>query len=267
MKTNYVIFTDLDGTLLDHETYSFEDASESLELIRKHNIPLILCSSKTKEEIIYLRKKLNLKHPFIVENGGAVYIPKNYFDFKYHYDREDPDYNIIEFGTYIDALEKTLKRIKNRGIKIISFIDMTPEEISKDTGLGIEESVRAGKREYDIPFKILDNDNEKTIKEIIKKEKLNYTKGGRYSHIMGDNNKGKAVRKLMELFRKKNNNIKSIALGDSQNDFPMLDASDVGILVKRPDGSYSSDTYRKAQGVGPTGWNKAILELLEGKYE
>ncbi|MCH6574886.1 MAG: HAD hydrolase family protein, partial [Bacteroidetes bacterium] len=36
-----VIFSDLDGTLLDHDTYSFQAASEAIELIKSKNIPLV----------------------------------------------------------------------------------------------------------------------------------------------------------------------------------------------------------------------------------
>jgi len=31
-----VIFTDLDGTLLDHETYAFSAAGEALDFLRQH---------------------------------------------------------------------------------------------------------------------------------------------------------------------------------------------------------------------------------------
>ena len=45
-----VIFTDLDGCLLDRETYSFEPAQAALRLIREKKIPLVLVSSKTRVE-------------------------------------------------------------------------------------------------------------------------------------------------------------------------------------------------------------------------
>jgi predicted mannosyl-3-phosphoglycerate phosphatase (HAD superfamily) len=45
-----VIFTDLDGTLLDDSSYSFEPAHEALAEVRIRKIPLILCTSKTRAE-------------------------------------------------------------------------------------------------------------------------------------------------------------------------------------------------------------------------
>ena len=80
-----IIFTDLDGTLLDHNTYSFKKAFPALRIIKKKKIPLIICTSKTKGEIEHYRKKLKNNHPFVSENGGAIFIPKDYFDFKFRY--------------------------------------------------------------------------------------------------------------------------------------------------------------------------------------
>ena len=80
-----VLFSDLDGTLLDHETYSFQDASEALELIKTKGIPLVLCTSKTREEIQHYRNLLDNRYPFISENGGGIFIPKNYSFLKKFY--------------------------------------------------------------------------------------------------------------------------------------------------------------------------------------
>ena len=46
-----IVFTDLDGTLLHPRTYSFEAAMPALKLIKEKDVPLILCSSKTRAEI------------------------------------------------------------------------------------------------------------------------------------------------------------------------------------------------------------------------
>ena len=75
-----IIFTDLDGTLLDHYSYSFEAAIPMLGKLEDLGIPVIPITSKTFAEVSRLRDQLNNRHPFIVENGAAIAIPKNYFD-------------------------------------------------------------------------------------------------------------------------------------------------------------------------------------------
>jgi len=91
---NYVIFTDIDGTLLDYKTYSYKPALSALELIRKQKIPLIFCTSKTRAEIEVHRRIMDNQHPFISENGAAVFIPIDYFNINYYYDFEKDGYKI-----------------------------------------------------------------------------------------------------------------------------------------------------------------------------
>ncbi|MEM9278462.1 MAG: HAD-IIB family hydrolase, partial [Pseudomonadota bacterium] len=72
VSNQLIFFTDLDGTLLDHETYSHEPAREALDAIRNNDIPLILASSKTAAEIEPLRNELGFDHcEAIVENGAG----------------------------------------------------------------------------------------------------------------------------------------------------------------------------------------------------
>jgi len=70
LEENTIIFTDLDGTLLDHDSYSFEEASFMLDFIKEHDIPLIIVTSKTRNEVIGIQKRLGISTPFIIENGA-----------------------------------------------------------------------------------------------------------------------------------------------------------------------------------------------------
>ncbi len=253
------IFSDLDGTLLDHKTYSYVKAKKSINLIKRKKIPLVFCTSKTRAEVEFYRKKLGIKDPFISENGGAIFIPRNYFDFRYKCKKGK--YNIIEVGVGYQELQKIVDKIKRKGIKIITFKDLTAKEVAKDAGLKLERARLAKKREYDVVFKVNKKDIKK-IEKIVKKNKLKLLKGGRYYHI-NKSDKGKAVRILTKMLKKKIGKIKTIGFGDSENDFDMLDNVDVPYLVKRPNNKYKSKRYNKANGIGPVGFNKVILEVLK----
>ncbi len=259
-----VIFTDLDGTLLDHDTYSYAAAKDALKIVKKQKIPLVFCTSKTRAEIEHYRKKFGNKDPFIVEDGGAIFIPTGYFDFEFKNDGKVGKYYVIELGTHYDRLLRVAEAMEKKFSLIKTFHDMTVKETAKDTGMTVAQSRRAKKREYDVVFKILKKDEvEKEILREIKKHKLNYVIGGRYYHIVGDNDKGKAVKILLKLFRKKFGKVKSIGLGDSQNDFSMLESVTVPYLVKKKSGRYSSKKYNHADGIGPKGWNRAVKKELE----
>lgn len=257
-----IIFSDLDGTLLEHNTYSFEAAKPALKLVEDSATPLILCTSKTAAEIKFYQEQIGIKDPFISEDGGAIYIPKGYFNFKFKYQREEGNYLVIEFGTSYDKLRKALNDIKEKGRKkgldILGFGDMNFEQLVEDSGLTPEQARLAKIRGYDEPFKF--KGDEKILKRFVNKKGLRLSKGGRYYHITGKNDKGKAVKILTKLFKKKykKEKVKTIGIGDSSNDFSMLKVVKIGYLVQKINSSYASEKYLKAEGIGPKGWNKVI---------
>ncbi|MHC1636296.1 MAG: mannosyl-3-phosphoglycerate phosphatase [Candidatus Methanospirareceae archaeon] len=262
-----VVFTDLDGTLLD-ANYSYEEAKPAIELLRCHNIPIVFCSSKTAAEIEVYRSEIGIKDPFISENGAAIFIPSDYFDFPYRYTRQRRGYNIIELGTEYSVLRREIEGIRRRtGYKIVGFGDMTVEEVARDCGLSLREAELAKKREYDEAFRILEGDEEEILR-MIRQDGFKYTKGGRYYHIMGDNDKGRAVRILRDLYVRKYGEVKTIGLGDSMNDLPMLEAVDIPVLVKKANGKHDEGIKVKdiirVDGIGPVGWRKAIEEIVVG---
>ncbi len=259
----FVIFTDLDGTLLDPKTYSFQKALPTLKLIKKLKIPLIFCTSKTRAETELYRKKIENKDPFIVENGGAIFIPRNYFDFEIKYDQIDGEYFVIKLGVEYEKLRKVLESIKNKGIEITGFGDMNPKEIHEHCGLPLEQAELAKQREFDEAFKPVNEEDEKEISRIIKQKGLNFVKGGTCFHITGKNDKGKAVKILTDLYREKYKKIITCGLGDSENDFEMLEVVDKAYIIQKPDGSFISERFERVDGVGPIGWNKAISKLFK----
>jgi mannosyl-3-phosphoglycerate phosphatase len=273
MKADFLIFTDLDGTLLDHHTYSFDKALLSLKLIRNKEVPLILCSSKTKPEIEVFRKKLKNTHPFISENGGAIFVPRKYFRIKLDGFVERLGYWVKELGVSYPLLRKKLVQVTSKfNQPVYGFGDMNPKEISSLCGISHKDAELAKWREYDEPFYFLKSVDEDTLKKIqseFYKDGFNLVKGGRLFHLTGQNDKGKAVEILTDLYQQQlKAKFKTIGLGDSLNDLPLLKACDFPILVKKIDGSYDKDVIARikpllADGIGPEGWNKAVLELLE----
>jgi len=260
----FVIFSDLDGTLLDHRNYSFEPASKALELISSKNIPLILCSSKTRKEIELYRSLLENNHPFISENGGAIFIPEKYFSKKYGYDRNIGEYRVIEIGTPRDKLTTALRQITDKtGIKIKTFSDMSADEIAELTDLDLQTASLAMERDYSEPFVLEDEKFTATIVKEINQKGYMHTRGGRFHHILGGNDKGKAVSMLTDIYKSKYGDVKTVGLGDSMNDLAMLKVVGTPILVQKPNGTYDPGIKLPdlvyAQGIGPSGWNSSIL--------
>lgn len=267
---NIVIFTDLDGTLLD-ETYSFHNALPALRFIEQHRVPLVICSSKTRLEIEFYRLKLGNSHPFIAENGGGIFVPEGYFGHNLPVPESSltrqTGYNVIRLGAQYADLRRVLKIVQQEGFALKGFGDLSPEEVAERMGLTIEEARMAKEREFDEPFFFEGSEGEiKQVVDSIRTKGFSVTKG-RIFHILGASDKGRAVSILTNLYRRKLGKITTIGVGDSLNDKPMLEVVDIPIMVQKPGGGYhplpgTRPNLIKAGGIGPRGWNSAVKEIL-----
>jgi mannosyl-3-phosphoglycerate phosphatase len=273
--THLVVLTDLDDSLLDGETYSFELATQALEALRLRNIPLILVSSKTRAEMEPLRRRLNHHDPFIVENGAAVFVPQGLFDFPLERGRTKSSYDVIELGLPYHMLRDVLKQIEDAvETPLRGFGDLSVDEIMHLTGLSRTDATLAKMREYDEPYLIEGPPDliEEVCRQIVTRG-LRWTKGGRFFHLTGGNDKGEAAELLLRCYkrqlrlREQPERIETVGIGDSVNDAPLLAIVDHPILVQKPDGSYDPDIQIpgliRAPGIGPAGWNEAVLALLD----
>lgn len=265
-----VIFTDLDGTLLDAENYAFDESREALERVKSAAIPLVFCSSKTRAEQEYYRAALDIADPFIVENGSAIFVPRGYFgfDFPFHHIRDH--YAVIELGISVENIRNLLREIRGQlQLPLTGFGDMDLPELCRITGLAPEAACRARQREYSetiVPS--LSAAEFRRLESRLAGKGLLGVPGSRLYTITGKNaDKGRAVQRLGELFRREFGRVITIGVGDSQNDFPMLNAVERPFLVQKPGRRWApadSPRVRKIAGVGPAGWKIAIAEILAG---
>lgn len=267
-----LIFSDLDGSLLDAHTYSHAEAAQALAALAQRGAALILVSSKTRAEMEPLRRRLGNPHPFIVENGGAVYIPHGTFSFPLEQTLPRGAYEVLQLGTPYAQLRAAFREIREElGGGLRGFGDLTVEEVVQLTGMPATEAELAMQREYDEPF-VMDNGglSGANLQAAADQRGLRCTRGGRFYHLMGANDKGIASRKLIEWYRRDGGReglkLVTVGLGDSLNDLPMLEAVDYPILVQKPDGSYDPEirlpSLIRADGVGPVGWNRSVIDLL-----
>jgi mannosyl-3-phosphoglycerate phosphatase len=265
-----VIFTDLDGTLLDSQTYSYRKSLAAINRLNQKGIPIIFCSAKTRAEQEVYRRELGLAHPFIVENGGAVFIPRAYFPFPFGYHKTVDDLLTIELAIPHSRVRKLLAKIgKENGFRFKGFGDMSAAEVAEITGLSLEFARLAKEREYDEPVEF-DSSGEKDLSDFLAKLReagLDWSYGGRLCHVAGGGGKGKAVEILSGLYHRMWGEIRTVGLGNGLNDLPMLSQVDIPILVQKRDHSWEDinlPRLRKVQGVGPEGWSKAIVETFGG---
>jgi mannosyl-3-phosphoglycerate phosphatase len=268
-----VIFTDLDGTLLDFHSYSFKPASAALRELKRLNVPLILVSSKTRAEMLALSKSLGIDTPFISENGGGVFWPKSLSRSKPPGAKSTDDHWVRELGKpYAEIRKKLVAFRESTGVACEGFGDWTSETISRMAGIPLPNAPLAKLREYDEPFIFKPNPPGDQLESHLKKLAsggFRVIRGGRFFHLCGPSDKGKGVRELITWFAKKAPvKPRTLAFGDSPNDWPMLAACEIAIAVKRPDGKYHSELrahkgIRLAGAPGPEGFNRMVLRLLK----
>jgi mannosyl-3-phosphoglycerate synthase len=262
-----VVFTDLDGTFLHPVTYSYTPALDALRLLQEKGIPVVFCSSKTYQEQLSYRKELGITDPFIVENGGAIFIPRDYFRFPFAYDKEVDDYHVIELGIPYKEVRLRLERARKKSkLAIVGFGDLSSEEVALKADLSLRAAELAKQREYSETLVLEGNPRQVSrVLKAINNAGLDYVFGGRFYEVMGGNDKGRAAQILTELYKLNFGDILSIGIGDNENDLPMLIVVDEPRLVQIPKNRWVSipvPNLKRVRGLGPKGWSRAVRDVV-----
>ena len=270
-KLPVLVFTDLDGTLLDHGDYSYSAAEPALARLRKLQIPIIPNTSKTLAELAELEVLHRAMDPYpcIVENGSALCIPRGYFQ-----PREDMllmyGYEIVRLAPDYASLLDVLHRLRREaGYRFRGFHDMSVQEVAADTGLSVADAARARQRLCSEPL-VWEGSMEafRKFEAALAEVGFSLTRGGRYWHVMAGQGKDQAMLQLQSLHEEASGiPYITIALGDSPNDQAMLCAAEIAVVVRRPDGTHLDSRKAKrvlyTHGTGPAGWNESMQELID----
>tara|TARA_Y100001933_G_scaffold210349_1_gene214468 strand:+ start:1799 stop:2617 length:819 start_codon:yes stop_codon:yes gene_type:complete len=230
------IVTDVDGTLMDH-SYDLSPAKDTIRWLSELRIPVILCTSKTSSEVKVIRKELGINHPYIVENGAAIYGET----------KEGKPWEII-LGEKYEILEEILVSLsKDINHNLVPLNKLNDIEAYDLTGLSGNALTLMRDRHWSMPFLSPPEKFEEKLNYYCKRYQVNIFRGNRMSHLLSINsNKGKAIKKLTEFSKIKT--VKIIGLGDSPNDFPLLINSDYKIVIS-----------------GISGPNQKLLDSLDGE--
>lgn len=259
-SANLIVFTDLDGTLLDHETYSYAEAGDALALLRERRIPLILASSKTAAEILPLREMLGFQHcEAIVENGAGLLVPGT------------PGRDAAtDYQRILDLLSDLPRDIR---AGFTGFSDWSAQEVSDRTGLSVQNSELAKQRNFSEPGLWSGDDQRfEAFSQHLSEEGLVVQQGGRFISLSFGGNKAGQMLKIQKRYHTTDQRACSVALGDAGNDIAMLEAADLGVIIPNPDhkgiprlaGEADGSIIRAAR-PGPAGWNETIKKLLANK--
>ncbi len=267
----WVITTDMDGTLLNHDDYRWQAARPVLDFLQQVHIPVILNTSKTLSEVKDWIERLAIDHPFIIENGSAIYCPKGYFkssDAIRNTGRSHQTvYDVIQLGESIDRLLEFKRR---HAPDIESLVECSLGRAIEMTGLTREDAKAAQDRRYTVPLFTDDKDNLLLLEGKARDEGFQIVSGGRFSHLMGTCEKGRAIQHLCRLYeQQQDSDIGLIALGDSNNDRAMLEVADHPIVIRNHHDGWldmpGERIYRTSQQA-PEGWVEGIVQVLGTEF-
>ena len=260
-KKQIIIFTDLDGSLLDKDTFEFHEIEDYFRDLVSKGIKIIPNSSKTKAELSNFNKQYNLNLSFIAENGSSIHgLNLIHANLPEKVSLSRPTNQIYEI--YNENISSDLKN----NITFISKLNI--KEQQEIFGLPLDKIKLALKRNNSLPIQFNGNEFEKNeFIKIMNNAGLAVQTGGRIMNICDKVNKSEAIIKTLELISNEiQNDIITIGVGDNQNDIAMLKETDYSCLVKNDNFDSSLiniDNLIKSSEPSPLGWADVIKTAIQ----
>ena len=269
VSKSYLIFTDLDGTLINHQSYSLGVNDKIIKKLTQNSHQVIINSSKTFTEIKKLVSKLYLSNmPFSSENGAFVFFPKKIFT--------RPTRSVSHERYWKLQLTKLTSRqwytyLKNqqKNFQFDIAQDIPKNTLQKITNLKNTTGMldRMGSQ------LIIWKDSKYQLNKFYSKLRTTaagtINKGGRFLQISSPCNKRIATRIIIHNYKVHFHDKiekKIIALGDSQNDKSMLNFCNYTCVIHNPHSAppniiSSKKNVYKTIKKSPQGWVEAINHL------
>ena len=252
--SKWIIFTDLDGTLLGHDDYAYEPILPLLEQLKQAQIPVVLNSSKTLAELKQWQQRLKLEGPVIGENGGVILPPET----------SQP----LLIGEPYTAIRSLLEFWRSKhGWQFEGFGDWSVSELMNHTHLSEGEAVLSMERAVSEPILWQDSPAAlETFEAALSREGLQLQKGGRFYHVMGRHDKADAMHFwLNRAYYSNGQSCQVIALGDGENDLSMLRYADYPVVVINPSRATPLADIEKAMITtqpAPQGWVEGVNTVM-----
>lgn len=268
-----VIFTAVEGALLDPKSHSWSAAEEALQELDRRRVPLVLATAGTRAELEPFRAKIGHGHPFITESGGGLFLPDGYFNQKLPGATRVGRYFCVAFGRpYAEAVSAAEEFAKESGASIEGYSNMRAREIARNTGEPVRQAELAKQREFSERFFFAGDTDaiEAKFERAAQEHKWLAVRGEPFWELRSGNDEARALRHFMKLVRDSQHaRLRSVALGSSARDLPLLAAADQAVVLPHRgqefDPALTSRLPRAIPGEasGPAGWNAAVLKLLE----
>jgi len=265
-KVYPLIFTDLDGTLLNHDTYSASPADALIKHLHDSEIARVIpVTSKTQTELSWLNRSIPFGNSVqIAENGSIVCAP---FGFPFS---EKPVSEILILGVPYPAILAAVAALPSPLRQHVNgFNYMDAAKVAQLTGLSPNDAQRAKERQATEPFLWSGTENDMdALKQHMTQAGIQVQQGGRFFHFTGRATKEQAMQRVVAAYRQRqpDSSIVTIALGDGPNDLKMIEAADYGVIIPNTEGAAIKSalpTVHTAEKPGPEGWALSVSQILQ----
>jgi mannosyl-3-phosphoglycerate phosphatase len=229
-----LVFCDLDNTLFEPHTFCLDPStSRAFDRLEHRQLPLVLCSTKTRAELELMQRELGLRQPFICEDGGALFVPRGYFGPALPHATDVAGYQALEFGRHypeiVDALHGIAEHV---GTEVMGFDDMSVDQVATDSGVPLMQARLAKLREYSEAFRIVDPAPAAGVRllKAVRGAGYEWTTRGRY-HFIRARHRNRARQTLRGLYRKLLGPFVSIAVSDDPDNVEFLQEADIPLVV------------------------------------
>jgi len=273
---DFIVSTDLDGTLLDHFNYEWKAAVPAIKFLQSQDIPIIFNTSKTLAEVLSLQLLIGVSGPAIIENGSALALPTRFESALLpsidtgRLKRKD-DHILVNFGRDRKEILKFINIQKQEYGNILEGYDnWTLATVAAKTGLTIDEARLSADKHFSEPFIWLSDERLfKNFCDNAALADLKVLQGGRFFHLQGNTDKAQALQWLQKSLYGKNTSKlpRLICLGDNKNDIHMLNIADYPVCIRSPNSDYPTINENPntilTKKYGAEGWNEAIQLIFQ----
>jgi len=160
-QTSNVLYIAVD-TLIPLRGNSFRGLDEFTAALDHQAIPAVWLTSRSRLQFDDARRKHAHTHPFIAEDGCAVYLPEGYFHLRPTSDAAGRNkartmrlgrFTCVPVAEALPAAADALQALsQDTGVPVVTLRSLSPRELAQNTGLPQKEAEFARQRDFDVIF-------------------------------------------------------------------------------------------------------------------
>ena len=226
----FVVFCRLDDSPFDPYRRAVEPAAESLAEFGAANVAVVFFSGRTRAELELVQEQLGIRHPFVAENGGAVFAPRGYWPAgSLKGASEIAGFDALVYGTpYVDVVAALRRAATRSGVHVVGFNDMSVLEVASELGVSSLQARLAKLRDFEEPFRVVDDDTAaaQRLQHTLLAEGFHCRPAGRFLHVGMPADTAVIVEDLLSLYGESGAFV-SIGIGDPDRDHSLLRRADI----------------------------------------